>query len=329
MGKQEAVFITGGAGFIGSHLCEKLLAQGKRVFVLDNLSTGRLDNIKHLISGKNFVFKRGSVLNKSFVKGMATGVDEIYHLAAAVGVKTVMEKPLESWILNIQGTENVLNAALERETPVLIASTSEIYGKNTKLPFGEDDDRVYGSVRNYRWGYAFSKGVDEFLALAYFREKGLPVRIVRLFNTIGPRQTGEYGMVVPRFVRQALKGEAITVHGTGKQTRSFGYVGDVVDAVIKLMAHPKSAGEVYNLGSDEETTIEDLAKKIIKLTESKSKIVYVPYNKEYPEGFEDMKRRRPDLSKIKKLIGYEPKTSLDDAIKAIVEYENLLHFNRR
>lgn len=321
MVKSKAVLITGGAGFIGSHLCEKLLEERRKVFALDNLSTGSLDNIKHLLGNKNFIFKKGDVLKKNLVKKMVSEANEVYHLAAAVGVKTIMDKPLESWLVNIKGTENVLEAALARRVPVLIASTSEIYGKNTKLPFGEDDDRVYGSVKNYRWGYAFSKGVDEFLGLAYFREYGLPARIVRFFNTIGPRQSGEYGMVVPRFVRQALKGEPITVHGTGKQTRSFGYVGDVVDAVIKLMAHPKSAGEVYNLGSDEEITIEDLAKKVIECTGTTSKIVYVPHSKVYPDGFEDMQRRRPELLKIKALIGYKPKTSLDEGIKKIIRYE--------
>ncbi|MBI1888492.1 MAG: SDR family NAD(P)-dependent oxidoreductase [Candidatus Spechtbacteria bacterium] len=317
----KSALITGGAGFIGSHLAEKLLERGEKVFVLDNLSTGRKENIQHLLKNKKFKFQKGDVLNKTLVKKSMEGVDEVYHLAAAVGVKTVMEKPLESWIINIQGTENILECALDRKIPVLIASTSEIYGKNTKLPFREDDDRVYGSVRNYRWGYAFSKGVDEFLALAYFREKGLPVRIVRFFNTIGPRQTGEYGMVAPRFVRSALLGVPLTVHGTGKQTRSFGYVGDVVDAVIKIMRHPKSVGEVYNLGSDEEISIENLAKKVITLARSSSQIRYIPYKEAYPEGFEDMQRRRPDLSKIKALIKYKPKHSLDDVIKKIVEYE--------
>lgn len=328
MSKAKSALITGGAGFIGSHLAEKLIAQGDRVFVLDNLSTGYLDNIKHLLENKNFVFKKGDVLDKNLVKRMVFEADEIYHLAAAVGVKTIMNKPLGSWLVNIKGTENVLEAALARKTPVLIASTSEIYGKNTKLPFGEDDDRVYGPVKNYRWGYAFSKGVDEFLGLAYFREYGLPVRIVRFFNTIGPRQTGEYGMVVPRFVRQALKREPLTVHGTGKQTRSFGYVSDVVDAVIKLMADTKSAGEVYNIGSDEEISVENLAKKVIKLTGSKSKIEYIEHGKVYPEGFEDMQRRRPNLSKIKAFIGYKPSKSLDEVIGELIEYENLLRINR-
>lgn len=329
MVKRQSVLITGGAGFIGSHLAERLIAQGNRVFVLDNLSTGSLDNIKHLRGNKNFVFKKGDILNKRLVKKLVAETDEVYHLAAAVGVKTIMDKPLESWVTNIQGTENILESARERKIPVLVASTSEIYGKNTKLPFGEDDDRVYGSVKNYRWGYAFSKGVDEFLALAYFREYSLPVRVVRFFNTIGPRQTGEYGMVVPRFVRQALAGKDLTVHGTGKQTRSFGYVGDVVDAVIKLMAYPESAGEVYNIGSDEEISIENLAKRVIELTASKSKIKYVPHSKVYPKGFEDMQRRRPDLSKIKVLIGYKSSKSLDEVIKDIIGYENLFRFNRR
>jgi len=266
------------------------------------------------------IFKKGDVLNKNLVKKFATGTDEIYHLAAAVGVKTVMEKPLESLILNTKGTENILEAAETRKTPVLLASTSEIYGKNTNTPFSEKDDRLYGPVHNYRWGYAFSKGVDEFLGLAYFREKGVPVRIVRLFNVVGPRQSGEYGMVVPRFIKGAILGEPLIIHGTGNQTRCFGDVDDVVDALIKIMRHPGSAGEVYNLGSDQEISISDLAKKVIKLTGSKSKIKYISYKKAYGEGFEDMQRRQPDLSKVKKLIGYNPKNSLDDVIKKIIKY---------
>lgn len=321
MSNKKTVLITGGAGFIGSHLAEKLLAQGRKVFVLDNLSTGREDNIRYLFKNKDFLFKKGDVLNKNTVKKMMDGVDEVYHLAAAVGVRTVMEKPLESLILNTKGTEIVLEYAESRKIPTLIASTSEIYGKNIKLPFREDDDRIYGPVHNYRWGYAFSKGVDEFLGLAYHREKGVPVRIVRFFNTIGPRQRGEYGMVVPRFVRQALRGEPLSVHGNGKQTRCFGYVGDVIEGVIKIMAHRKSAGEVYNLGSDKEISIKDLAKKIIKLTGSNSKIEYISYKKVYAEGFEDMARRKPDISKVRTLIGYKPKTTLDDVIKKIIEYE--------
>lgn len=322
MGNQKTSLVTGGAGFIGSYLVEKLLAQGKKVFVLDNLSTGRMENIKHLLNNKNFTFKKGDVLNAALVKKIAKDADEIYHLAAAVGVKTVMEKPLESFIVNSRGTENVLEAAEKRKTPVLLASTSEVYGKNTKVPFHEEDDRLYGSVYNYRWGYAYSKGLDEFLGLAYFREKGVPVRIIRFFNTIGPRQVGEYGMVVPRFVRLALNGKPLVVHGDGKQRRSFGYVGDVVDAVIKIMSHPKSAGKVYNLGSKEEISIVDLAKKIIKLTGSASKITFVPHKKVYKDGFEDMKRRVPDISNAKKLVGYNPKISLDDIIRKIIEYES-------
>ena len=215
----------------------------------------------------------------------------------------------------------MLNPACKRKTPVLIASTSEIYGKNTKVPFGEDDDRVYGSVKNYRWGYAFSKGVDEFLALAYFREKGLPARIARFFNTIGPRQTGIYGMVVPRFIQQALKNEPIMVYGDGNQTRCFGYVKDVVGAVIALMERDDTAGEVYNLGSDEEISINELAKMVIKLTGSKSKIAHIPYSDVYPEGFEDMARRKPDLSKVKRSINYKPTVNIDGILKEIVDFE--------
>ncbi len=321
MVKGKTTLITGGAGFIGSHLAEKLVRAGDKVFVLDNLSTGSLDNIRHLMPLKNFVFKRGSVLNRSIVRKMTACADEVYHLAAAVGVQTIMDKPLDSLILNTKGTENVLEAGEKRKIPIMLFSTSEIYGKNTKLPFHEEDDRVYGSAYNYRWGYAFSKGVDEFLGLAYFREKGMPVRIVRLFNVIGPRQTGEYGMVVPRFIRQALAGELITVHGTGRQTRSFADVDDIIDALIKIMHHPKSRGEIYNLGSDEEISINNLAKKVLKLTQSSSKIAYIPHNKVYGMGFEDMQRRRPDISKVKKLIHYTPRHSLDDTIKRIIVHE--------
>lgn len=321
MVKRKAVLVTGGAGFIGSHLCEKLLAQDKRVFVLDNLSTGSLDNIRHLLARKDFVFKKGDVLNKSLVEKMVFGADEVYHLAAAVGVKTIMEKPLESLILNMRGTEIVLKSSESRKIPVLLTSSSEIYGKNTKLPFCEEDDRVYGSVYNYRWGYAFSKGIDEFLGLAYFREKGVPVRVVRLFNVIGPRQTGEYGMVVPRFVQQALYGKPLTIYGDGAQTRCFGDIGDITDALVKIMEHPKSAGEVYNLGSDEEISIKNLAKKVIELSGSRSKIIHIPYAKAYKGGFEDMARRRPALFKVKKLIDYHPKHRLEDSIVKIIEHE--------
>lgn len=290
--------------------------------MLDNLSTGRIENIRHLLARKDFVFKKGSVLNKTLVKKIAAEVNEIYHLAAAVGVRTVMENPLESFIVNSHGTEIVLEAAEAGKISVLLASTSEVYGKTTKVPFGEEDDRVYGSVYNYRWGYAYSKGLDEFLGLAYFREKGVPVRIVRFFNTIGPRQLGEYGMVVPTFVRKALSGESLLVHGDGRQMRAFGYVGDVVDAVVKIMAHPKSVGKVYNLGSQEEISILDLAKKVIKLTGSSSKIILVSHKRVYKEGFEDMARRVPDISKIKKLIGYKPKHTLEESIKEIIKYES-------
>jgi len=318
---KKAVLITGGAGFIGSHLAEKLLARGKKVFVIDNLSTGRIENIKHLLGDKNFTFKEGTIFNQSLIRRYVAKSDDIYHLAAAVGVKTVMEKPLESLLLNTRGTEIVLEAAEKHTVPVLIASTSEIYGKNTKVPFSERDDRVYGPVHNYRWGYAFSKGVDEFLGLAYFRERGVPVRVVRFFNTIGPRQAGEYGMVVPRFVQAALSGKPITIHGTGGQTRCFGDVDDVTDAITKLMATAKSAGEVYNIGSDQEITIEQLAKKIITLTGSASHIKKISYERAYGEGFEDMYRRKPDLSKIRRHIGYKPKHDLDHTIKRIIAYE--------
>src|SRR3989344_1804769 len=262
----KKILITGGAGFIGSHLAEKLLQAGEEVFVIDDLSTGSFKNIAHLKNNKNFHFTKGTILNRVKLKKLASKADQIYHLAAAVGVKTVVEKPLESFLLNIKGTEIVLDAALKYKIPVLVTSTSEIYGKNDKLPFNEESDRIYGSACHSRWGYAMSKGADEFLALGYHREKGLKAVIVRLFNVVGPRQTGAYGMVVPRFVQQALAGKPITVYGNGCQTRCFACVCDVTDALIKLMANPKAIGHIFNTGSDEEVSIKELAQKVIKLT---------------------------------------------------------------
>ena len=323
--KKKAILITGGAGFIGSHLAEKLLAQGEEVLIIDDLSTGNLDNLKHLEGNQNFKFIEGSVLDKDLLVQNIAKVDEVYHLAAAVGVKTIIDKPLESFLINIDGTKNVLEAAAKKKIPVLIASSSEVYGKNNKLPFKEEDDRVYGSAYHNRWGYGFSKGSDEFLGLAYFREKQLPVIIVRLFNVIGPRQTGAYGMVVPRFVKQALSGQALTIYGDGRQTRCFGYIDDVVDALIGLMENPKSYGQIFNVGSDEEISIKDLAEKIIELTKKKlpninPKIEFIPYAEVYGTDFEDMLRRRPDLAKIKKTINYHPKFTLEESLKKIINY---------
>jgi UDP-glucose 4-epimerase len=320
MSDNKKILITGGAGFIGSHLAEKLLSEWKEVFVLDNLSTGSLENINHLKENDKFHFTEGSVLDKELVFDLVSKADQVYHLAAAVGVKTVVEKPLESFLINIEGTKNVLDAAVERKVPVLLASTSEVYGKNDSLPFSEEHDRVYGSAYHARWGYGMSKGSDEFLGLAYYREKGLPVVIVRLFNVIGPRQSGAYGMVVPRFIQQALKGEDITVHGSGDQTRCFGYVEDVVGALAALIEAPGALGHIFNLGSDEEISINDLARKIIALTGSKSEIKRIPYAEVYGPEFDDMLHRRPDLSKIKEVIGFKPEYNLEGSLKKIIEY---------
>ncbi|HJN62519.1 MAG TPA: SDR family NAD(P)-dependent oxidoreductase [Candidatus Parcubacteria bacterium] len=320
--RSKKVLITGGAGFIGSHLAEKLLQSGEEVFVIDNLSTGSLKNIKHLRKNKKFHFIKGTVLNKKKVANLVKKVDQIYHLAAAVGVKTIIDKPLESFLLNLKGTEIVLENAAKYKVPLLITSTSEVYGKNNKLPFKEEDDRIYGSAYNSRWGYGLSKGSDEFLALAYHREKDLSVVITRLFNVIGPRQTGSYGMVVPRFIQQCLAGKPITIYGTGNQTRCFAFIDDVVLALISLMSNPKAVGKIFNLGSDKEITIKNLAKIVKRLTKSKSQITFVPYNKVYGQGFEDMAHRRPDLTKIRKLIGYKVNISLKEAIKKIIRYLN-------
>jgi len=319
--KPKKILITGGAGFIGSHLAEKLLGMGKKVFVIDDLSTGCLKNISHLRKNKNFYFKQGNILERKRLEKLIKKCDQIYHLAAAVGVKTIMEKPLDSFLNNIKGTEIVLSLASKYKKPVLFTSSSEVYGKNDSLPFKEEDDRVYGSAYNDRWGYALSKGADEFLALAYFREKNLPVIVVRLFNVIGPRQSEAYGMVVPRFIKQALRNQPITIYGDGYQTRCFTDIDDIIEVLITLMDHPKVIGQIFNLGSDQEVRIKDLAQKIKFLTQSKSKIIYVPYDKVYGRGFEDMRHRKPDLTKIKKLINYQPKITLEESLKKIIEYE--------
>lgn len=315
------ILVTGGAGFVGSHLTEKLLQQGEEVFVIDDLSTGSLENIKHSEDNPKFHFIQGSVLDRDLIAQTVEKVDGIYHLAAAVGVKTIIEKPLESFLINIDGTKNILEAADIRKIPVLITSSSEIYGKNNKLPFKEDDDRVYGSAYHDRWGYGLSKSSDEFLGLAFFREKSLPVVIVRLFNVIGPRQSGSYGMVVPRFIKQVLNNEPIEVYGDGMQTRCFGYVGSVVNALIELMRNKeKSYGHIFNIGSDEKISIKDLAQKILKLIpDSKSKIKLIDYAQVYGENFEDMRDRQPDLSKIKKAIDYQP-INLEESLKKTIDY---------
>jgi len=314
------VLITGGAGFIGSHLAEELIRQGHGVSVLDNLSTGRTENISVLEKRPDFELIIGTVLNEYLVDKLVERCDVIFHLAAAVGVELIVKKPVESLTTNIKGSEVVLDMAHRYRKKVLITSTSEIYGKNINGPLKENDDRILGSPLKTRWSYSTAKAVDEMLAYVYWKEKGVPSVIVRLFNTVGPRQTGAYGMVMPRFVSQALKNEPITVYGTGKQSRCFTHVKDVVSALIKLSEEPKAVGEVFNIGSRDEISIEQLAKEIIKLTKSKSKVEHISYDKAYEEGFEDMQRRVPDISKINNLIGYSTTFTLTDIIQDIVYY---------
>jgi UDP-glucose 4-epimerase len=314
------ILITGGAGFIGSHLAEELLRQGEEVYVIDNLSTGRLENIKHLAANPRFHITIETILEEKAVEELTRKCELIFHLAAAVGVRLIIEKPVDTIETNILGTEIVLKSANKFKRKVILASTSEVYGKNSKVPFREEDDSVYGPTIKSRWSYACSKAIDEFLALAYFHEKKLPVVIARLFNTIGPRQTGRYGMVVPSFIQQALLSHPITVYGDGKQSRSFTHVTDVVSALIGLSEHPKAVGEVFNVGNEREITIERLALLIKKMAHSKSKIVYIPYDKAFEKGFEDMNRRVPDITKINHLIGYKPGVNLEESLEKIVDY---------
>lgn len=314
------ILITGGAGFIGSHLTEGFLKKGDSVIVLDNLSTGRYDNVRPLLNNKYFEFVEGDILNAVLVDKLVEKVDIVFHLAAAVGVDLIVKKPLESFTTNIKGSEVVLDAALRYRKKILITSSSEIYGKNINGPLKENDDRILGSPLKTRWSYSTAKAVDEMLAYVYWKEKNLPSIIVRLFNTVGPRQTGAYGMVMPRFVTQALKNEPITIYGSGKQSRCFIHVKDVINALSALIYTPKAIGEVFNIGSQDEITIEQLAKEIIKLAKSSSKIKYISYDKAYEEGFEDMQRRVPDTSKLNKLIGFQPTYSLPEIIKDIISY---------
>jgi len=313
--------ITGGAGFIGSHLSEALLAGGHQVTIIDDLSTGKFENIEHLTDNPNFHFAIDTILNNNVLDRLASECDVIYHLAAAVGVRLVVEKPILTIETNFKGTEAVLKTALRYRAKVIITSTSEVYGKGDKLPFKEDDDVLFGPTVNSRWTYAGSKMMDEFLALAYWQEKGLPVVVCRLFNTIGPRQTGRYGMVVPRFVKQALTGEPITVYGDGEQRRSFTWVGDVVWALAQLAVTPKAVGEVYNLGQDKDISINELAELIKEMTDSSSEIKLIPYKEAYKEGFEDMRRRLPDISKIQSLIEYQHTKQLGDILDIVIAYE--------
>ena len=313
--------ITGGAGFLGSHLSEALLARGDEVFVLDNLSTGSIDNIEHLKPLERFHYVIDSVINEPLAAELIDRVDVVFHLAAAVGVRLIVESPVNTIETNVHGTEMVLKLANKKKKKVMIASTSEVYGKSTEVPFHEDADLVMGATSKGRWSYACSKAIDEFLALAYWKEKHLPVFVCRLFNTVGPRQTGRYGMVIPNFVRQAQLGQPITVFGDGTQTRCFTYVGDVVGQLIALAESPGAVGQVFNIGNDrDEISMLELAKRVLERSGSKSEIVLVPYAKAYEEGFEDMPRRVPDLRKLRALTGYEPKVQLDEILDRVIAY---------
>ena len=314
------VLITGGAGFVGSHLSEALLERGDEVFILDNLSTGSIDNVVHLKGNPRFHYTIDTVSNEPVLAELIDRCDIVVHLAAAVGVKLIVEQPVHTIETNVHGTEVVLKHANKKKKLVLIASTSEVYGKSADVPFREDADLVLGPTVKHRWAYACSKMIDEFLALAYWKERKLPVIVVRLFNTVGPRQTGQYGMVIPNFVRQALAGQPITVFGDGRQSRSFTYVGDVVKAMVALIDEPRAVGQVFNIGNRNEITIGDLAAKVKQMTGSNSDIVTIPYEKAYEAGFEDMPRRVPDISRIQALVGYEPRVELDETLTRVIEH---------
>lgn len=315
----QRIFVTGGAGFIGSHLAQRLLDDGHRVVVLDDLSTGRIENLAGLRGRTGFEFVRDSVENASTVNLLMSQCDAVYHLAAAVGVKLVAEQPVRTIRTTIHGTEIVLDAANRFGRPVLITSSSEVYGKGSRVPFSEDDDVLMGATRFSRWCYAYSKGIDEFLGLAYHQESGLPVVLVRLFNTVGPRQVGMYGMVLPRFVERALRNEPLEVYGDGDQARCFCHVRDVVDAMVRLMGCPGALGQVFNLGGTEEVSMNELARRVIALSGSRSSIVHVPYEQAYGRQFDDLPRRVPDLTRIRRMIGFEPKLPLEQIILGVIE----------
>ena len=313
--------ITGGAGFVGSHLAEALLAQGDEVFVLDNLSTGAIDNIEHLKWDHRFHYTIDSVMNEPVTAELVDRVDVVFHLAAAVGVRLIVESPVNTIETNVHGTEMLLKLANKKKKKVLVASTSEVYGKGTQVPFREDADLVLGPTTKGRWSYACSKAIDEFLALAYHKEKRLPVVLVRLFNTVGPRQTGRYGMVIPNFVKQALLGRPLTVFGDGSQSRCFTYVSDVVGQLVALAQEPRALGEVFNVGNDrEEITVLELARRVKARAGSKSEVVLIPYDQAYEAGFEDMQRRVPELGKLRALTGYEPRVHLDEILDQVIAY---------
>jgi UDP-glucose 4-epimerase len=313
--------ITGGAGFVGSHLAEALVARGDEVYVLDNLSTGSIENIEHLKNNPRFHYSIESIMNEPMTAELVDRVDVVFHLAAAVGVRLIVESPVNTIETNVHGTEMLLKLANKKKKKILIASTSEVYGKSTDVPFREDADLVIGPTFKGRWSYACSKAIDEFLALAYFKEKRLPVVVFRLFNTVGPRQTGRYGMVIPNFVKQAVLGHPLTVFGDGTQSRCFTYVTDVVGQLVRLAEHDAAVGQVFNIGNDqEEITVRDLAERIKARTKSRSEIVTIPYAQAYEEGFEDMPRRVPDLAKLRALTGYAPRVHLDEILDNVIAY---------
>lgn len=312
------VFITGGCGFIGSHLAERLLERGDRVQVLDDLSTGSMENIAHLVGRPGFSYRIGSALDAPLVSELVDGADVTVHLAAAVGVRLIVERPVHTIETNVRATEVVLAAAAKKRKLVVVASTSEVYGKSTSIPFREDQDLQLGPTSHSRWAYACSKALDEWLALAYWRERGVPVIITRFFNTVGPRQTGQYGMVVPSFAAQAVRGDPITVYGSGDQARCFGHVRDAVEALLRLMATPSAVGEVFNVGATEEVSIRQLAERVRAAAGSQSEIVLVPYSEAYAAGFEDMMRRVPDVTKLERATGFRPQTSLEVIVRDVV-----------
>jgi UDP-glucose 4-epimerase len=311
-------FITGGAGFIGSHLAHRLIARGDQVIVLDDLSTGSMDNIADLVGRPGFEHRIGDATHQALVTELADRCDVTVHLAAAVGVRLIVEKPVHTIETNVRATECVLAAAAKKQKPVLVASTSEVYGKGSKVPFEETDDLTLGPTSHSRWAYACSKALDEWLALAYWREKGVPVTVARLFNTVGPRQTGRYGMVLPNFAAQALRGEPLTVYGSGEQSRCFGHVNDAIESIVRLIETPAAVGQVFNIGNDEEVTILELAKRVRAAAQSESEIRFVPYSEAYAEGFEDMMRRVPDVRKLERTIGFRPRTPLATIITDVL-----------
>lgn len=318
------VFITGGAGFIGSHLAERLIEGGHRVSILDDLSTGAMANIDHLIDRPGFEHRIGSVTDAPLVAELVDRCDVTVHLAAAVGVRLIVERPVHTIETNVHGTEVVLNAVARKQKPIFLASTSEVYGKSQKVPFSEDDDLVMGATTHARWSYACSKALDEWLGLAYHRDKGVPVTVFRLFNTVGPRQTGRYGMVLPTFAAQAVAGEPITVYGSGEQSRCFCHVGDAIRAIEALMFEPAAVGQVFNIGSDREVSINGLAEMVREAADSRSRIVRIPYDEAYAEGFEDMQRRVPDVSKLERAVGFKPSTPLETIVADVVREQRSL-----